>query len=115
MDGLIVMGMQDTATSVSPEGLISEEERISLADYAMRPVGLTHPTRTAQKLLDYYRVISLPKEKLILSCSLSGQDGGVLRESMLLANAKRALPGCLETGGLKESDEDLPLSPQLAL
>ena len=114
--GLLVLGLQDTATSVSAAELISEEERNALQEYTDRPVGLNHPNRSAKRLADYYRAISLPSERLVLSCSLSGQDGGVLHTSMIMNNAGHVLPGCLKTGGMgADRSAALPLSPRLAL
>lgn len=78
-------------------------------------MGLSHPTQCVKRLSDFYRTLSLPAERMMLSYSSGSQNGAGLRRSVIISNAERCLPGCTRTGGLKDPDQPLPLSPQLAL
>lgn len=116
VDALLVMGLQDGVLASGMDSLISEAERAALSDAMRRPVGLTRQEQTALRQADFYRTMTLPLKKLMLTYSQGGQDGAALRPASLIGDVKALFPDVTVTGGVTaDGAEDAPLSPLLAL
>lgn len=116
IDTLILCGMQDGVLGSSMSSLITEAERRTLADAAQRAIGLTQQETAALRQSDFYRTLALPREKLLITFSQSGQDGAALRPSGLIDDLKGLFPDMAITGGVTaDGSGEPPLSPQTAL
>ena len=116
IDALILCGMQDGVLGSAMQSLITEAERRALSDAAHRAIGLSQQETNALRQSDFYRTIALPREKLLITCSLAGQDGTALRPSGLLDDLQGLFPMLTITGGVTADGSDAPpLSPADAL
>ena len=117
IDGLILCGMQDGVMGSVMQSLVTEAERRALSDAAHRAIGLSQQETAALRQSDFYRTLALPCRKLLITCSLSGQDGTAMRPSGLLDDLQGLFPALTVTGGVTAdgSGEELPLSPADAL
>lgn len=113
---LIVMGLQERENE-GRTSLISEVERAALSEKAKTNVGFTQHDRASMAMLGIYQAISAAREKIMLSCSASKQDGGVMYPSSIYLRIEELVKAHhLENvhGGV-ESDEIEPIAPQIAL
>ncbi len=116
IDALILCGMQDGVMGSTMQSLITEVERRTLSDAAHRAIGLSQQETTALRQSDFYRTLALPRQRLLVTCSVSGQDGAALRPSTLLDDLQGLFPALTITGGVTADGSDaLPLSPADAL
>ena len=116
IDALILCGMQDGVLGSSMPSLITEVERRTLSDAMQRAIGLTQQETAALRQSDFYRTLALPRERLLITFSQSGQDGAALRPSGLIEDLKGLFPALVVTGGVTADGRgEPPLSPQMAL
>ncbi len=116
IDALILCGMQDGVMGSAMASLITEAERRALSDAAHRAIGLSQQETPALRQSDFYRTLALPHRQLLVTCSLSGQDGTALRPSGLLDDLQGLFPMLTITGGVTADGSDAPpLSPADAL
>ena len=111
VDGLILMGLQDSATLSAQEGLLSEEERSELGSRSGLRIGLTQQEQRALRLNDFFRAATCPDREIVLTYSASDTAGKALRPSSLVGAVRRVFP-MLRCG--EASGEGL-LSPAVAL
>ena len=116
IDALILCGMQDGVMGSAMQSLVTEAERRALSDAAHRAIGLSQQETAALRQSDFYRTLALPRRQLLITCSLSGQDGTALRPSALLDDLQGLFPMLTITGGVTADGADAaPLSPADAL
>lgn len=116
IDALILCGMQDGVMASVMQSLITETERRALSDAAHRAIGLSQQETAALRQSDFYRTLALPRQQLLVTCSLAGQDGTALRPSGLLDDLQGLFPLLTITGGVTADGGDAPpLSPADAL
>ncbi len=116
IDALILCAMQDGALASSQDSLLTEAERSQLSKGMERPIGLTRQETAALRQSDFYRTVSLPWQKLLITYAQGSQDGTALRPASLVDDLKSLFPDLVITGGVTaDGADEAPLSPQLAL
>jgi len=117
-DGIRAMAVVGFQQASAPLGnsLLSDIEKNCLCVDNFT-VGFTREEMAARLKQDIYQVISLPIEHLLISCSASKPDGGILYPSQqfkdLARKVHRQYPDHVQ-GGM-QSDGIKPFSPQYAL
>ena len=112
---LLLMGMQDGVLGVQDGELITEEERERLTERFGRQVGIPRRQRSAMRQSAYYQAVAAPTERLMITFSEAGMDGGALREAILVHEVRRLFPALEVEGGVTARGGELPLSPELAM
>ena len=116
IDALILCAMQDGALASNQDSLLTEAERSQLSKGMERPIGLTRQETAALRQSDFYRTVSLPWQKLLITYAQGSQDGTALRSASLVDDLKALFPDLVITGGVTaDGADEAPLSPQLAL
>lgn len=110
---LAVVGMQDQG-GAGQASLLSERERGVLSAWLERDVGLTAGVQQALRQSDFYRTLTLPKERLLLTHAQSTQDGDALRPGSVWMDVRALFPQVREQGGVQEG-EDAPIAPRTAM
>ncbi len=112
---MVVAGFQQASTPLS-NALLSDRERRTLANKEII-VGFTRDEMASRIKQDVYQVVSLATEQLLISCSASKPDGGILYPSQQFKNLAEKLrkqyPDHVQ-GGMQHDDIQ-PFSPQFSL
>ncbi len=115
--GMIVMGMQDKEIG-GQATLISDTERETFRHTTNTRFGFTRQEIATVEMERLANTISMPRDRLVFSCSVTKPDGSVLYPSsalrMLSAMLKAAGCGDNISGGVLQ-DGILPYSPSIAL
>lgn len=77
-------------------------------------MGLTAGVQQALRQSDFYRTLTLPKERLLLTHAQSTQDGDALRPGSVWMDVRALFPQVREQGGVQEG-EDAPIAPRTAM
>jgi len=116
LDGLVLMGAQDTLLQRSADSLLTPQERRLLEEQAGRTIGHDREILTALRMADIYRTVTLPAKMLVFSCATGTQNGSALRESSLLLRLRLLFPQMdIQGGAMGMPSADAPLSPLHAL
>ena len=113
--GMIVAGFQQPGIP-GAQGLLTERERSALRELNFS-MGFTRDELASRMKQDVYQAVSLAREQLLISCSLSRPNGSILYAAQpfkTLAAALRAAHPEQVRGGVQQ-DELLPYSPGFAL
>lgn len=115
---VFLLGLNEGILDAGEDGLLSEEELDAAEEQLEGSLGLRGEAREAMKLLDLWKAMSAPTEKLFLSYALSNEEGGVLQPLPQLNALTALFPGMREEGGAlaEEGEKALqPLAPAPAL
>ncbi len=112
---VLMLGLNDGLLSTQ-DVLLSDKEQDMAADSLNRKLGLNAREKERLRLLDIWKALSSPTEKLLLSYALSQEDGTVLRPLSQMKALRALLPYVTQEGGAFFSAETAwPLAPSPAL
>ena len=114
--GMVVAGMQQAAAPDSAL-LITDQERSRLRGEYKIDVGFSREDLAARQKQDVYQVVSLARNRLLLTCSSAAPDGSVLYPSQAFKSLSRILAAHLPDHFISGLSQDcmLPFSPGQAL
>ena len=116
IDALILPRVQDGILTAPESGWLSDPERRKLEEATGKTIGISRETGCLIRKYDYYRTLTLPRKKLMISWSLRAEEGGALQPDGLIAQLKGIFPNLKEQGGILEEDTGAePVTPQAAL
>lgn len=113
---VFLLGLNEGILDADDEALLSAEEAQRLEESLDTSLGLQRGAREELKLLDLWKMMSAPEERLYLSYALANEEGGVLQPLPQIAAIRRLFPLMVEEGGaLADDSEAEPLAPAPAL
>ena len=116
IEALILPQAQDGMLTAPESGWLTDPERRRLEETTGKTIGISRETGCLIRKYDFYRTLTLPSRKLVISWSLRAEDGGALQPDGLIAQLKDIFPGLKEHGGLQAADGTTePVTPQAAL
>lgn len=116
IDALILPRAQDGMLTVPESGWLSDQERRKLEEKTGKTIGISREMGCLIRKYDFYRTLTLPRKKLMISWSLRAEDGGALQPDGLIIQLKELFPGLRETGGMQETEKKAePVTPRAAL
>ena len=120
IDVLILPRAQDGMLTAPESGWLTDPERRKLEETTGKTIGISRETGCLIRKYDFYRTLTLPRKKLMISWSLRSEDGGALQPDGLISHLQRIFPGLKQQGGVQETGrpEDRqaePVTPQAAL
>lgn len=113
MRAVFLLGLSDGLLAKDTQSLLGEQERRDLQQETGAYLGITDESRELLAKLDLKRAMTLPTDKLFLSCAKTGLDGSALRPLSLIKTLQDAMFEVLPEA-LMQKDE-LPFSPTQAL
>lgn len=115
-DALILPHAQDGLLTVQESGWLSDPERKKLEEKTGRKIGLNRETGCRIKKYDFYRTLTLPGKRLMITWSLRGEDGGTMQPDGLITQLKELFPALREEGGVMAGVRiGSPVTPRAAL
>ena len=116
IDALILPRAQDGMLTAPESGWLTDPERRKLEEATGKPIGISREAGCLIRKYDFYRTLTLPLKKLMVSWSLRSEDGGALQPDGLIARLKELFPDVKEQGGMQENGRRVePVTPQAAL
>ena len=116
IDALILPRVQDGILTAPESGWLTDPERRKLEEATGKTIGISREEGCLIRKYDFYRTMTLPRQKLMISWSLRAEEGGALQPDGLIAQLKGIFPNLREQGGIEETDEGTePVTPQAAL
>ena len=116
IDALILPRAQDGMLTAPESGWLTDQERRKLEEGTGKTIGISRETGCLIRKYDFYRTLTLPRRKLMISWSLRAEEGGALQPDGLIAQLKGIFPGVREEGGIQEAENQAePVTPQAAL
>ncbi|MBR3333169.1 MAG: PD-(D/E)XK nuclease family protein [Clostridia bacterium] len=116
IDALILPRAQDGMLTAPESGWLTDPERRKLEEATGKQIGVSRETGCLIRKYDFYRTLTLPLKKLMVSWSLRSEDGGALQPDGLIARLKELFPGVKEQGGMQENGRRAePVTPYAAL
>ncbi|MCR5565484.1 MAG: PD-(D/E)XK nuclease family protein [Clostridiales bacterium] len=116
IDALILPRAQDGMLTAPESGWLTDPERRKLEEATGKQIGISRERGCQIRKYDFYRTLTLPLKKLMVSWSLRGEDGGALQPDGLVTQIKELFPKITERGGMQESDRRTePVTPRAAL
>ncbi len=113
---VLMLGLSDGLLTAQEDVLLSDKEQDMAADSLKKKLGLSAREKERLRLLDIWKALSSPTDKLLLSYPLSQEDGTVLRPLSQLKALRTLLPYVTQEGGAFFSAEAAwPLAPSPAL
>lgn len=113
---VFVLGLNSGVLSLSEESLVTDQERQALEKAFKVRMDLPQGDKEAMRLLDLWKTLSAPGERLFLSYALSDEEGKALSPLSQLSQLRGLFPGLVEEGGaLGSLRESAPLAPVPAL
>lgn len=99
---LLLLGMNDPGVSAMPK-LMDEKETAALETRFDTHLEITRDEQEQMNELDFYKALSAPVERLILTYAFAKQDGTALRVHPMLTAVRGVLPTLSEEGGISDS------------
>ena len=116
IDALILPRAQDGLLTAQESGWLTDPERRKLEEATGKKIGISRETGCQIRKYDFYRTLTLPVKKLMVSWSLRGEDGGALQPDGLVTQLKELFPKITEQGGMQEDVRRTePVTPWAAL
>ena len=116
IEALILPRAQDGMLTAPESGWLTDPERRRLEEASGRTIGISRETGCLIRKYDFYRTLTLPLKKLMVSWSLRSEEGGAQQPDGLIAQLKELFPKVREQGGMQESGRRTePVTPQAAL
>ena len=113
---LFLCNLTDGVLSPPSPGLLTAKEQEDVEAGLKAYLSLSDDGRDSLRLLDVWKALSAPTEKLYLSRAQATEDGGALRPFAPLAHIRRLFPALVEEGGvMQRCAARLPLAPGPAL
>ena len=115
IDALVLPMAQDGMLAAPESGWLTDPERRRLEEITGRQIGISRERGCLIRKYDFYRTLTLPRKKLLVSWSLRGEDGGALQPDGLINRLRELFPDIRTGGGLSESGKHTkPVTPQAA-
>ncbi len=115
---VFVLGLNDGVLG-APEDLLLTRAEVEQVEAQLNvSLGLSPQAKEEMALLDLWKALSAPGERLFLSYALANEEGGALRPLTQLKLIQRMFGGIIEEGGALASereDQALPPAPAPAL
>ncbi len=116
IDALILPRAQDGMLTAPESGWLTDPERRKLEEATGKQIGISRETGCLIRKYDFYRTLTLPLQKLMVSWSLRSEDSGALQPDGLVARLKELFPDVKEQGGMQENGRRAePVTPVAAL
>ena len=116
IDALILPRAQDGMLTAPESGWLSDTERRKLEESTGKTIGISREMGCLIRKYDFYRTLTLPRKKLMISWSLRAEDGGALQPDGLITQLKELFPDLREKGGIQETERKTePVTPRAAL
>ena len=116
IEALILPGAQDGMLTVPESGWLSDAERRRLEERTGKPLGVSREKGCLIRKYDFYRTLTLPRRRLMISWSLRSEAGGALQPDALIGQIRELFPRLTEEGGLTEGGRRTdPVTPRAAL
>ena len=116
IDALILPRAQDGMLTAPESGWLTDPERRKLEEATGKTIGISRETGCLIRKYDFYRTLTLPLKKLMVSWSLRSEEGGALQPDGLIAQLKDLFPRITQTGGMQDSGQRAePVTPYAAL
>ena len=113
---LILPRAQDGMLTSAESGWLTDQERRKLEETTGKTIGISRETGCLIRKYDFYRTLTLPRRKLMISWSLQAEEGGALQPDGLIVQLKGIFPELREQGGILDSEnQEEPVTPQAAL
>ncbi len=113
---LILPQAQDGMLTAPESGWLTDTERKRMEEATGKTIGISREAGCLIRKYDFYRTLTLPREKLMISWSLRSEEGGALQPDGLIAQIRELYPNIHEEGGMlgQENRKD-PATPREAL
>lgn len=116
VDALVLPMAQDGMLTAPESGWLTDPERKRMEEATGRTIGISRENGCLIRKYDFYRTMTLPRRKLLVSWSLRGEDGGALQPDGMIERLRELFPGIREEGGLTEGGtRGAPVTPRAAL
>lgn len=116
IDALILPRAQDGMLTAPESGWLTDPERRKLEEATGKTIGISRETGCLIRKYDFYRTLTLPSKKLMISWSLRAEDGGALQPDGLIAQMRDLFPEVTVQGGVQEDERRTePVTPYAAL
>ena len=116
VEALALPSAQDGMLTAPESGWLSDPERRNLEEATGKTIGVSRERGCLIRKYDFYRTLTLPRRKLMISWSLRAENGGALQPDGLTAQLKALFPDLREQGGMLEDDrQETPATPRAAL
>ena len=113
---LILLQAQDGMLTAPESGWLTDTERRKMEEATGKTIGISRETGCLIRKYDFYRTLTLPREKLMISWSLRSEDGGALQPDGLIAQIRELYPNLREEGGMTvQEPQEVPATPRAAL
>ena len=99
-DALILCRAQDGMLTAPESGWLSDPERRKLEEKTGKTIGQSRETGCLIRKYDFYRTLTLPRKRLMITWSLRGEDGSAAQPDGLAAQLRELFPKLREEGGL---------------
>lgn len=114
----LVLGLNDGMLGGPPEELLTDREVEAAENLFAVRMEVSLKAREEAALLDLWKALSSPRERLVLSWSVASEEGGVLRPLSWLERIRHLFPALEVEGGASAGPEDsasFPAAPLPAL
>ena len=116
IEALILPRAQDGMLTAPESGWLTDPERRRLEESTGKTIGISRETACLIRKYDFYRTMTLPSKKLMVSWSLRSEDGGALQPDGLITQLKELFPGIRTHGGVRGNGRQTePVTPYAAL
>ena len=113
---LFLTGLTDGLLSPADPGLLTPREQEDAQKRLHAYLSQDPDGQDALRLLDVWKALSVPRERLYLTRSQATQEGAALRPFMRIKHIRRLFPALVEEGGVSQKTAArLPLAPGPAL
>ncbi len=115
IEALILPRAQDGMLTAPESGWLTDPERRKLEEATGKTIGISRETGCLIRKYDFYRTLTLPRKKLMITWSLRAEEGGALQPDGLVAQLKEIFPDLKAEGGALGDAAEEPVTPQAAL
>lgn len=116
IEALVLPRAQDGMLTAPDDSWLTDPERRKLEETTGKTIGVSREMGGLIRKYDFYRTLTLPAKKLMISWSLRAEDGGALQPDGLVTQLKELFPGLQEKGGMQETERQTePVTPRAAL
>ena len=116
IDALILPRTQDGILTAPESGWLTDPERRRLEEATGKTIGISREAGCLIRKYDFYRTLTLPLQKLMVSWSLRSEDGGALQPDGLIAQLRDLFPKLIVRGGVQGDEQQTePVTPYAAL
>ena len=101
IDALVLPRAQDGMLTVPESGWLTDPERRKLEEVTGKTIGISRETGCLIRKYDFYRTLTLPLKKLMVSWSLRAEEGGALQPDGLVIQLRELFPDVKPQGGVQ--------------